>query len=420
MTTTIRLSGPADVLTVLPYQLGFHPRRCLVVVSLRGTRMGLVQRIDLPPPEHVFDAVNAVLSPLLKDPPQAVLLIGFDDSEGESRAMLDEMTDACLAYRIEVDDRMVVRDGRWYDLDCVQSCCPREGLPLPEPSEVPAVAEFVGREIFPLPDRSSLADLLEPSRSLAGGAVSRLADEWLDLRCEATGTTRRSRVRSGERHPHAASTELPPAKGGLQSAERGLHAVESGLRFADIELPVTQRELHDFRASELAVWSRVLCDDDDAEPIPELPPQDRAMLAASLTDVDLRDALIAWLCPGTLAPDLIDPVLFVQLSDALPRPWLVPDEGDAAMDDEGEADAMERAIRGQRIERRLCELSAGLPDEWAAPTLTLLAAFTWWRGDGALTRIALDRALRTEPDYRLAQLLERMVDLAVRPERAAV
>ena len=33
MTTTIHLSGPADVLTVLPYQLGFHPHECLVVVT---------------------------------------------------------------------------------------------------------------------------------------------------------------------------------------------------------------------------------------------------------------------------------------------------------------------------------------------------------------------------------------------------
>ena len=50
--TRIRLGGPSDILAVLPYQLGFHPRESLVVVSLHGTRMGLVQRIDLPPPEH--------------------------------------------------------------------------------------------------------------------------------------------------------------------------------------------------------------------------------------------------------------------------------------------------------------------------------------------------------------------------------
>ena len=77
----------------------------------------------------------------------------------------------------------------------------------------------------------------------------------------------------------------------------------------------------------------------------------------------------------------------------------------------------EQVMALQRVEQRLCELSAALPDEWAVSALTVLASFTWWRGDGALTRIALDRALRVDPRYRLAQLLERMVDLAIRPER---
>jgi len=350
------------VLTVLPYQLGFHPRDCLVVVSLRGTRMGLVQRIDLPPPEHVDDAVAAMIAPLRQDSPRSVLLIGFEEREGESRAMLDEMADACHAEGVSIEDRMVVRGGRWYDLDCLRSCCPPEGLPLPSPSEVPAVAEFVGREICPLPDRSALAELLEPDRSRLSGAVSRLAQEWVQLRLEAT-----------------------------EADVTGLGTTGAGLRGS--------------RDSELSVWSRVLCAKDAAEPIGELPPQDLAMLAASLTDVDLRDALIAWLCPGTLSEALIDPILFSQMSWALPQPWLVEEVG-----------GMEQVIGRQRVERRLCELSAALPDPWAVATLTVLASFTWWRGDGALTRIALARALRVDPHYRLAQLLERMVDLAIRPE----
>jgi len=124
--------------------------------------------------------------------------------------------------------------------------------------------------------------------------------------------------------------------------------------------------------------------------------------------VDLRDGLIAWLCPGTLPPELIDPILFDQMSHALVEPvWLNGDRGD-----------IEQVMALQRVEHRLCELCAALPDEWAVSTLTVLASFTWWRGDGALTRIALDRALRVDPHYRLAQLLERMVDLAIRPERA--
>jgi Domain of unknown function (DUF4192) len=361
-TTTIHLSGPADVLTVLPYQLGFHPHECLVVLSLHGTRMGLVQRIDLPPLEHVDDAVAAMIGPLRRDNPSGLLIIGFEEQEGQSRAMLDSMAGACRTHGVQVVDRVVVRGGRWFDVDCIQSCCPREGRQLPSPSAVPAVAEFVGREICPLPDRSALADLLEPNRLLLSRDVAPLADAWLQLRLEAT---------------ECGQTEL-----------------------GDMET-----KLREFRASELAVWSLVLCGNDDAEPILALAPQDLAMLAVSLTDVDLRDGLIAWLCPGTLPSDLIDPILLVQMSRTLSeRPWLGQDGGD-----------MTHVIGLQRIERRLCELSAALPDAWAVPTLTLLASFTWWRGDGALTRVALDRALKVEPRYRLAQLLERMVDLAIRP-----
>ncbi len=358
MTTTIHLSGPAEVLAVLPYQLGFHPRDCLVAMCLRGTRMGLVQRIDLPPPEHVGDAVAAMMAPLRQNHPRSVLLIGFEERAGESRAMLDEMARACGAAGVEVSDRIIVRDGRWFAPDCHQRCCPAGGLPLPAPGDVPAVAEFVGREICPLPDRSALADRLEPSRPLRSGAMSALAGEWLALRVEAAGA-------------------------GLD-------------------------ELDECRASELDVWARVLCAEDEADSIEALALPDLAMLAVSLTDVDLRDALIAWLCPGTLAQELIDPMLFLQLSRALVGPpWL------------GGQSRGDQVIALQRIERRLCELCAALPDQWAVSALTVLATFTWWRGDGALTRIALDRALRVDPGYRLAVLLERMVDLAIRPELAS-
>jgi hypothetical protein len=382
MTTTIHLSEPAHLLTVLPYQLGFHPQQCLVAVSLlgpRASRMGLVQRIDLPPTEQLADAVAAMVRPLRQHRPQAVLLVGFEENEGDSRAMLDSMASSCRARGIKVAARMVVRGGRWFDLDCNQGCCPPEGLPLPAPSSVPAVAEFVWREISPLSARSALADLLEPSKPLRNRAVSLLAEEWRDRRREAED------------------------------------AGESGLT--------------EFRAGELAVWASVLCGRDDAAPITGLPSKDLAMLAVSLTDVEMRDALIAWLCPGTLAKDLIDPLLAAQLRLALSEPQAGTAEGPAgsidpqagATESQPAVDALDvaQAIGRQRIERRLCELSAALPEAWSVSTLTVLASFTWWRGDGALTRVALDRALRLDPHYRLAQLLEKMVDLAIRPEAAS-
>jgi hypothetical protein len=148
------------------------------------------------------------------------------------------------------------------------------------------------------------------------------------------------------------------------------------------------------------------------------------VLAVSLTDVDLRDALIAWLCPGTLSQDVLDPIIFDQMRQALSvPPWwwdMAGDDTEASAEDHVQDDADPLQVIGeQRIERRLCALSAVLPDQWAVSTLTVLASFAWWRGDGALTRVALDRALKVDPNYRLAQLLEQMVDLAIRPERAS-
>ena len=69
---------------------------------------------------------------------------------------------------------------------------------------------------------------------------------------------------------------------------------------------------------------------------------------------------------------------------------------------------------GRRALARLQWLVRAVPDAEAAPALTVLASLAWWLGDGAVAREALERALAARPDYRLAGLLERMVDLGVR------
>jgi uncharacterized protein DUF4192 len=356
--TRIRLDGPSDILAVLPYQLGFHPRESLVVVSLHGTRLGLVQRIDLPPPEHAAAAVEAMLPPLLRDAPDGVLLLGFESSEGDCLPLVAAMAHGCHEVGVAVRDRLVIRDGRWFSLHCTDvACCPIGGRPLPQPHEVPAVAEFVGREISPMADRAALADRLRPAAPPDSDAVGACADAWLSTRRAA---------------------------------------------YED-----TAAAFHDLRRRELRTWATVLrCRDEDG-PLPPLSPPELARLAVSLTDVDIRDALVAWICPGALTLDLVPEMLREQMLQILPAP-LRPDDGP-------EADPATHSAHCQRLERRLVAVCAALPEAWTVPPLTVLASFTWWRGDGALTRMALERALAVDPDYRLARLLERMVDLAIRP-----
>ncbi len=151
------------------------------------------------------------------------------------------------------------------------------------------------------------------------------------------------------------------------------------------------------RAELFAAWPRIL--NPDATTITA---EDAVFAAMPLLDIEIRDGLVAWLSPGTLnINELGDEVQ--ELFCGLEQAW-------------GEEHSDLTLIASQNaVQDRLVQLCAMLPDHVATPALSVLASFVWWRGDGALARIALARALRCDPGYRLAQLLQQMVDLAIRP-----
>lgn len=344
----IRLTSPSDVLALLPYQLGYHPHDAVVVVTVHGRSVGLVERIDIPPPEHVAEAADAMVGPLLSDVPDAAVLVGYESSPGASRPLLDQLRRGCRLAGIEVLDRVVVRDGRWYSPDCRDGCCPDDGRPVEEPADHPGVAELVAMGVSPLPSRAALADVV------------------------------------------AADPGVAPAVGRALARRRA-----GGLR------PATgpQRPVED-RRTWLLQWREVLDVAEDATQVQDTSPATVAELVLSLKDVELRDGLIARWCPDTLPLEALGAPLAHQLRTLLPEPpWAGGDDGPAA---------------GRRALARLQWLARAVPDEDAAPVLTVLASLAWWLGDGAVAREALERALQARPDYRLARLLERMVDLGVR------
>jgi hypothetical protein len=61
------------------------------------------------------------------------------------------------------------------------------------------------------------------------------------------------------------------------------------------------------------------------------------------------------------------------------------------------------------------ECTRRAPEPLGAAPATLLAVSAWLRGDGAMANIALDRALTSEPDYRLAGLLAQGLAACMRP-----
>lgn len=352
----IRLSGPADVLAVLPYQLGYHPSDSLVLCALRGGRLGMIERIDLPPAEHLEEACGSMVAPMVREDPDGVLLVGYESQVGASQQFSDAVRDALQECGIRVVDRMVVCDGLWSAPDCSSGCCPTAAAPQPVPHDVPALADFVGLEVAPLRGRDDLGALVAADPETAD-AVAGVLDVRSQERCAG--------ARTGERGSRAVAVE---------------------------------------RLRHLSTWAVLVEAGPEARPVESLSAHDVAALVDSLLDVGLRDAVIAWLCPGTLPLELLPDDLADAVATVLPTPsWADRSGGDAAP-----------VLAGRRLLARLQWLVRAVPDEHAAPALTVLANYAWWLGDGALTRVALERALAHDPGYRLARLLERMVDLGLR------
>jgi Domain of unknown function (DUF4192) len=82
MTTNMKLRSPNELLAVVPYLLGFHPSDSIVALSMRDRRIGLIQRIDIPRPEHQHLTASALLPALVADDPDAIVILGYESREG--------------------------------------------------------------------------------------------------------------------------------------------------------------------------------------------------------------------------------------------------------------------------------------------------------------------------------------------------
>ncbi|MDF3045624.1 MAG: hypothetical protein K0R30_1852 [Ornithinibacter sp.] len=362
MPADITLRGPGDVLAVLPYQLGYHPRDSIIAISLRGRRVGLVVRTDLPLEGEVEATVTLLVEPLVRDGATSVLVVGYEDEPDASSPALVALVEQVERKGIDVVDVVVVRDGRRYSPICSDPCCPPDGIALPDPADVPGVAEFVARGRSPLVSRDAVEALVAPDPSA----------------CKAVGEALLARAgMPGRRGRSAAAWRVLLRRERTKPGDRGA----------------------------------------GGPPQPSAPVVADAVLG--LADIAWRDGLVAWLAPGVLPAGLLDSSVLTLLRRELPT-WAgmgLPHRprrgrrlrGAEPYDDDG--------VERQELLQRLLALCRSVPDEHpdeAAALCTVTAHVAWESGDGAVARAAVDRARRLAPGYRLAQLLERLVEHGVR------
>lgn len=159
---TLRASGPAEILQVIPYLLGFHPEHSVVIVAMRGKAVVVSARYDLDaPPGYAESLCHSAAAAGAT----GVVVALYDDTiTGHPlahRAYREELRELFDQYELNEVDALAVGGGRWWSYRCEDaSCCPPEGTELVSAGAIAAGA--VAEGLVALPGRADLEAELEP------------------------------------------------------------------------------------------------------------------------------------------------------------------------------------------------------------------------------------------------------------------
>jgi hypothetical protein len=220
------IRGPADVVAAVPYLLGHHPARSLVVLAVRpDAALGVVCRADLPEagagPAATAAVVDRVVRAVVADRAAGAVVAVYDGEPRPVRPsagdLVDLVVDGLARGGVEVSDVLLVGPERWRSLWCAdRGCCPPEGRPVAEVRDRPVAAGFVLDGRHPAPDRAALEPAPAPVSVAARRAAAQAAARW--QRRVAGGASAELRVADRFRlldewlatlDRHGASGELP-------------------------------------------------------------------------------------------------------------------------------------------------------------------------------------------------------------------
>jgi hypothetical protein len=405
--TSVKISTTEELLAVLPHQLGYRLSDCVAVLMVSDKVVGPVARTDLPDERDVEEAAANVLDSLLRVEPQLAMLVGYESVPGESRSLMRALHEGLLDAGVALIDHVTVRDGRWWG-----ACCRPDdtldglrlehlaGHPMADDASVPAVAEFIARGSAPLSGRSAAGDLVREDPACSGGVGDELARLWEEFcRHIDPGNLLNAGDEADEDEYEYDEEDEDDFDDDDDFAEEREQARLALLGQVVASISVQTQQVQ--RVPEL--WARVLASPGERGDVFEVSDVEVARMVRSLVNRTWRDALIAWVSPVMFPLDKVD------------------DESNALLRTHAPLGPVTTQQASQVALRRLLQLARRVPDAWsheAAAICTMAACVAWGIGNGSTAGDAVARALRVDPDYRLATYLGRMIEFQMRPRHA--
>jgi len=201
----IRVASPADLLDAVPYLLGFHPDRSIVVVAFRQPpgQFHVAFRYDLPDPpatESALDIAGHAAEVLTRSSVSCAAIIGYG-ARSLVAPVFRQISLQLATAGIMLIEALRAEGGRYWSYVCQNpDCCPPEGVPfgqVPGPAAVAAVT--LG--LTALPSRAHLAATIAPQDGPARRAMrhattdarrwlARLARDPANFRAQVTASGR--------------------------------------------------------------------------------------------------------------------------------------------------------------------------------------------------------------------------------------
>jgi hypothetical protein len=201
MTTTdkpaLRITGPADLISAVPYLLGFHPQDSLVLVGLADSHLVVTARLDLDAVnnEILTDTVGAIVRGGTTDLIAAVYTnISHPTSAAKlpERSIIDMVGGIAELAGVSLLECLLVTGGRWWSYSCESpACCPLDGRAVTDTTTVfQTQAVVAGLTVAPtrdslaetftaVPNRRDLAELVARHEYLeASAALNGTRDAW--------------------------------------------------------------------------------------------------------------------------------------------------------------------------------------------------------------------------------------------------
>lgn len=336
----VRATEDRDLVAVVPYLLGYHPQRSVVVLGMADGRLGPAARLDLddarPDPAHAGRYVGAVLA--WAGGTQCVLVVFDDEVElGWLGPMRDSLTDHGVR---PIGGWQVGREYFWPLGE------PGARRPLRDLDAAPVAAQLVLAGYSPRPDREALVD---------------------DLAA----------------YPDPLRTRIARRAAGLDSSDPGV------------------------RTAALRAWAGLLGD----SAVPR-PPRSRATTPPR----PITDQLTALLLAAIRCPQTRDALLLAALCAEAPHRIGWPDVSTGT--ERLWSHAEESAPEPGRVDAAiavLTHLARASSETAVAEPLAMLAHLHWWRGDGTLANVTVERALESDPGHGLARLVSTALSIGMPP-----